>query len=128
MNASIDPTQADEWEQMRAEWWTLTKAQLADLQEAVRQASGGELRLATVYTPIHDLCGLAGVVGYPLLGKIARALIETLRKGPDPLDDRMLEVARSHLAALAALHARDVRGEGGAEGVAVLARLAAVHA
>ena len=63
-----------------------------------------------------------------LLGKIARGLIETLRKGANPLDDRMLMVAKAHLAALVALHAKDVRGEGGPAGVAVMAKLASIHA
>ena len=35
--------------------------------------------------------------------RIARSLIETLRKGANPLDDRMLMVAKAHLAALVAL-------------------------
>ncbi len=74
------------------------------------------------------MAGLAGVLGYPLLGKIARGLIETLRKGANPLDDKMLMVAKAHLAALVALHAKDVRGEGGPAGVAVMAKLASIHA
>jgi hypothetical protein len=38
----------------------------------------------------------------------------------------MLMVAKAHLAALVALHAKDVRGEGGPSGVAVLAKLASI--
>ena len=30
---------------------------------------------------MHDMAGLAGVLGYPLLGKIARGLIETPAQG-----------------------------------------------
>ena len=61
-------------------------------------------------------------------GYAGHALIETLRKGANPLDDRMLMVAKAHLAALTALHAKDVRGEGGNAGVAVMAKLASIHA
>jgi hypothetical protein len=128
MSASVDPTASPEWEQARAEWWGQTKVQLAELQNAVNGATPGSLKLETIYAPMHDMAGLAGVLGYPLLGKIARTLIETLRKGANPLDERMLMVAKAHLAALAALHAKDVRGEGGASGVAVLAKLASIHA
>ena len=55
-------------------------------------------------------------------------MIETLRKGANPLDDKMLMVAKAHLAALVALHAKDVRGDGGPAGVAVLSKLASIHA
>ena len=106
------------------EWWQQTKGELERLQQAVNGATPGSLKLETIYAPMHDMAGLAGVLGYPLLGKIARGLIETLRKGANPLDDRMLMVAKAHLAALVALHAKDVRGEGGPAGVAVMAKLA----
>ena len=128
MSASVDPTTSPEWEQARAEWYSQTKLDLQRLQDAVNGATPGSLQLETIYGPMHDMAGLAGVLGYPLLGKIARGLIETLRKGANPLDDRMLMVAKAHLAALVALHAKDVRGEGGPAGVAVIAKLASIHA
>ncbi len=128
MSASVDPTASPEWEAARAEWWGQTKTQLADLQAAVNGAAPGALKLESIYAPMHDMAGLAGVLGYPLLGNIARGLIETLRKGANPLDDRMLMVAKAHLAALVALHAKDVRGDGGPAGVAVMSKLASIHA
>ena len=128
MSAAVDPTESPEWEAARAEWWNQAKTQLAELQDAVNGAAPGALKLETIYAPMHDMAGLAGVLGYPLLGKIARALIETLRKGANPLDDKMLMVAKAHLAALVALHAKDVRGDGGPAGVAVLSKLASIHA
>ena len=110
MTASADPTATPEWEAARAEWWQTAQGELARVQKIVNDAAPGTLTLETVYAPMHDMAGLAGVLGYPLLGKIARGLIETLRKGANPLDDRMLMVAKAHLAALVALHAKDVRG------------------
>jgi hypothetical protein len=128
MSASVDLTESPEWESARAEWWQGAQVELAALQKTVMEAAPSTLKLETIYAPMHDMAGLAGVLGYPLLGKIARGLIETLRKGADPLDERMLTVAKAHLAALVALHAKDVRGEGGSAGVAVLAKLASIHA
>jgi hypothetical protein len=127
MSAMTDPTQSPEWEAARAEWWEGAKTQLAELQAKLAAARPGELQLETIYAPMHDMAGLAGVLGYPLRGKIARALIETLRKGANPLDDKMLMMARAHMAALVALHGRDLRGEGGPQGVAVLAKLASIN-
>ena len=127
MSASADPTASPEWEAARADWWQQTKGQLDTLHSTVNGATPGSLKLETIYAPMHDMAGLAGVLGYPLLGKIARGLIETLRKGANPLDDKMLMVAKAHLAALVALHAKDVRGDGGHAGVAVLAKLASIH-
>lgn len=126
--AEADPTLSPEWEQARSEWWTQAGADIGRLQSTVSAAKPGELKLETIYVPMHDMAGLAGVLGYPLLGKIARGLIETLRKGADPLDARMLMTARAYLAALSALHAKDVRGEGGASGEAILAKLASIGA
>jgi hypothetical protein len=128
MSASADPTQTPEWEAARAEWWQTAQAELARVQKIVNESAPGTLKLETVYAPMHDMAGLAGVLGYPLLGKIARALIETLRKGANPLDEKMLMVSKAHLAALVALHAKDVRGDGGQAGVAVLAKLASINA
>ncbi len=128
MNATTDPTLSPEWETARQDWYAQAGAQLDTLQQTVNSATPGSLALETIYAPMHDMAGLAGVFGYTLLGKVARALIETLRKGANPLDEKMLMVARAHLAALMALHAKDVRGEGGPQGLAILAKLASLHA
>lgn len=128
MSASTDPTLSPEWEAARQDWYNQAGTQLNALQQAVNGATPGSLALEAIYAPMHDMAGLAGVFGYNLLGKIARALIETLRKGANPLDEKMLMVARAHLAALGALHAKDVRGEGGPQGLAILAKLASIHA
>ena len=128
MSASADPMQSPEWEAARRDWYEQARTQLDTLQHAANGATPGSLALETIYGPMHDMAGLAGVFGYDMLGKIARSLIETLRKGANPLDDRMLMVARAHLAALAALHARDVRGDGGPQGLAILAKLASLQA
>jgi hypothetical protein len=128
MSASTDPTLSPEWEAARRDWYDQARTQLNQLQTAVTGATPGSLALETIYAPMHDMAGLAGVFGYDLLGNIARALIETLRKGANPLDEKMLMVARAHLAALVALHAKDVRGAGGPQGLAILAKLASIHA
>lgn len=125
---SAEPQLSPEWESARADWWNQMQPELARLQKTINDAAPGALELSTIYAPMHDMAGLAGVLGYPLLGKIARSLIETLRKGADPLDDRMLMVGKAYIATLVALHAKDVRGEGGAGGEAILAKLASIHA
>jgi hypothetical protein len=120
--------QSPEWETARQEWYDQARTHLNSLQQAVNGAVPGSLALETIYGPMHDMAGLAGVFGYDMLGKISRSLIETLRKGANPLDERMLMIAKAHLAALVALHARDVRGDGGPQGLAILAKLASIHA
>jgi len=128
MSASTDPMQSPEWETARREWYDQARTHLNSLQQAVNGAVPGSLALETIYGPMHDMAGLAGVFGYDMLGKISRSLIETLRKGANPLDEHMLMIARAHLTALVALHARDVRGDGGPQGLAILAKLASIHA
>jgi hypothetical protein len=120
--------QSPEWEAARKDWYDQARTQLDTLQQAVNTAVPGKLALETIYAPMHDMAGLAGVFGYDLLGKISRTLIETLRKGANPLDERMLMIARAHLATLGALHAKDLRGDGGPQGLAILAKLASIHA
>ena len=128
MSASTDPMQSPEWEAARHDWYEQARTQLDTLQQAVNGATPGSLALETIYAPMHDMAGLAGVFGYDMLGRISRSLIETLRKGANPLDARMLMIAKAHLAALAALHARDVRGDGGPQGLTILTKLASNHA
>jgi hypothetical protein len=128
MSASTDPMQSPEWEAARHDWYEQSRTQLDTLQQAVNGATPGSLALETIYAPMHDMAGLAGVFGYDMLGRISRSLIETLRKGANPLDARMLMIAKAHLAALAALHARDVRGDGGPQGLTILTKLASIHA
>jgi hypothetical protein len=120
--------QSPEWEAARRDWYEQARTQLDTLQQAVNGATPGSLALETIYAPMHDMAGLAGVFGYDMLGRISRSLIETLRKGANPLDARMLMIAKAHLAALAALHARDVRGDGGPQGLTILTKLASIHA
>ncbi len=128
MSASTDPMQSPEWEAARHDWYEQARTQLDTLQQAVNGATPGSLALETIYGPMHDMAGLAGVFGYDMLGRISRSLIETLRKGANPLDARMLMIAKAHLAAMAALHARDVRGDGGPQGLTILTKLASIHA
>ncbi|MDZ4759993.1 MAG: hypothetical protein SGJ21_02850 [Alphaproteobacteria bacterium] len=127
MSTSADPLASPEWEAARSDWYTQAEGDLSRLQKIVATAAPGELVREIVYAPMHDVAGLAGVLGYPLLGRIARSLAEALRRGANPLDDKTLTVCRAYLATLVALHAKDVRGEGGAGGEAILARLASIQ-
>lgn len=123
---SAEPQLSPEWESARADWWKQAEGELARVQKGVSEARPGSLERHFVYAPMHDVAGLAGVLGYPLLGKIARGLTENLRRGADPLDERMLNLVKAYLTTLSALHAKDVRGEGGEAGEAILAKLAAI--
>jgi hypothetical protein len=127
MSASADPQVSPEWEQARAEWWKQAEGELARISKAVNDTAPGALSRDLVYPPIHDVAGLAGVFGYHLVGKVARALMDTLRRAPDPLEERMVQVCKAYLATLMALHAKDIRGEGGPAGEAILAKLAAIR-
>lgn len=127
MSASADPQLSPEWEAARSDWWKQAEVELARLHKTLIEGQPGQIELASIYAPMHDMAGLAGVLGYPLLGKIARGLIETLRKGADPLDAQMLKVGRAYMTALVALHAKDVRGDGGTWGDAILAKLASIQ-
>ncbi len=127
MSAMADPQASPEWEAARMDWWKQAQGEITKLHKAVSEATPGNLSRSVVYAPVHDLAGLAGVFGYDLIGKIARSMMEALRRGPDPIDERMLTVCRAYIAALSALHAKDVRGAGGASGDAILAKLASIH-
>jgi hypothetical protein len=127
MTATAEMPVSPEWEQARADWWKQAEGELARIQTAVNTTAPGALSRDLVYAPIHDVAGLAGVFNYHLVGKVARGLMDTLRRAPDPLDDRMVQVCKAYLATLVALHAKDVRGEGGPAGEAILAKLAAIQ-
>jgi hypothetical protein len=123
---SAEPQLSPEWESARADWYKQAEGELVRLNKALAEAQPGTMERHFIYAPMHDVAGLAGVLGYPLLGKIARGLTENLRRGPDPLDEKMLALAKAYLTTLSALHAKDVRGEGGDAGEAILAKLAAI--
>ncbi len=128
MSAAPDPMASPEWEAARADWYAMSGAEITRVSTLLNGAQPATVARETVYAPVHDLAGLAGVFGYNLLGKIARSLMEVLRKGASPLDERTLKLARAYMVAISALHAKDVRGEGGPAGEAVLAKLASLQA
>ena len=127
MNASAEQPVSPEWEQARSDWWKQAEGELARIQKAVNETPPGGLSRDLVYAPIHDVAGLAGVFDYHLVGKVARGLMDMLRRAADPLDDKMVQVCQAYLSTLVALHAKDVRGEGGPAGEAILAKLAAIR-
>ncbi len=127
MSAAADPQASPEWEAARADWRAQAEGEMRRIQIALNEAAPDQLAREVVYAPVHDVAGLAGVFEYVLLGKIARGLMEMLRTAPNPLDARTLAVSKAYLAAMTALHAKDVRGEAGAAGEAILARLASIQ-
>ncbi|MEP7210135.1 MAG: hypothetical protein ABI740_04800 [Alphaproteobacteria bacterium] len=127
MTATAEQPVSPEWEQARADWWKQAEGELSRIQKALAETAPGALSRDLVYAPIHDVAGIAGVFDYHLVGKVARGLMDTLRRAADPLDDKMVQVAKAYLTTLVALHARDVRGEGGPAGEAILAKLASIQ-
>ena len=127
MTAIAEQPVSPEWEQARTDWWKQAEGELARIQKAVNETGPGALSRDVVYAPVHDVAGLAGVFEYHLVGKVARALMDTLRSAADPLEPRMVEVCKAYLSTLVALHAKDMRGEGGPAGEVILAKLAALR-
>ena len=128
MSAIANPMATPEWAQARADWRAQADASFAAMLARIDAAGPDDLDREDLYAPVHDIAGLAGVFEYLLLGKMARALMEMLRKGPDRLDASTLAVARTYTIAMTAIHARDLRGDSVKDGDAVLAELAAVSA
>jgi len=126
MSAVADPMASPEWEAARSDWYAMAAAEIARVSRELDKALPGTLSRDGVYAPVHDIAGLAGVFGYTLIGKIARGMMEVFRHGQNPLDEKTLRLARAYMMALSALHAKDMRGEGGAAGEAILAKLASI--
>ena len=89
MSASVDPTQSPEWEAARQDWYNMAKAQLDQLQQTVNAATPGSLALETIYAPMHDMAGLAGVFGYNLLLSHTRRMTTELENYASSLADRL---------------------------------------
>jgi hypothetical protein len=126
MTALADPMATPEWAQARADWRAQADATFDRLHLLLSSPPASGVSREDIYAPVHDIAGLAGVFENHVLGKMSRALMEMLRRGPELLDASSLRVAQTYLVAMAALHARDIRGEGGSDGDAILAELAAI--
>lgn len=118
--------ESPEWAAARNDWRAQADASLAGLQQVISTAQPGLVERQQIYAPVHDIAGLAPVFEYHLLGRIARSLMEGLRNRPDPLDAATIEICRTFITTMSALHARNVRGNPNSTGEALLAKLASL--
>ena len=122
VNAGIDKLQQDYEEELQAELRALGVA--ADL---LAEAERGEAKrlLGELFDLAHEIRGLAGSFGYPLLSKIANALCTVIER-QSAFNSAIIEVVLHHVGAMRAVAAGSVKGDGGRQGAELLASLQAL--
>lgn len=117
-------------ETMKQDYDAELAADLAVLDGALAEfkATSGEVRAdaaAALYRAAHDMRGLAGSFGYPLLTGIASSLCAFIDRTDDDLAPH-IQVVELHLGAMHAVVANKVTGGGGKQGRALLESISAL--
>ena len=74
------------------------------------------------YGAMHNLKGLGGSFGYDLVTDIADSCCILLKK-TETRNGHVLKVCQAHLGALDGIIAKDIKGDGGPTGVAIITQL-----
>ena len=74
------------------------------------------------YNAIHNVKGLGGSFGYDLVTDVAESCCYLLKK-TEQRNAVVLKLCQAHLSALDAIIDRNVKGDGGASGAAILTKL-----
>jgi hypothetical protein len=93
---------------------------LADLPARIRADA---IDAPSLFRFLHDLTALAPAFGYGLAGKIASHVVERLRGAEGPLTGEQRSAALAAQAALTYVLSKEIKGDGGAAGAAILAKL-----
>lgn len=115
---------------LKQEYESELQVELKRLGDAAAEMAGADdaeqaAALQEIYDLAHEIRGLAGSFGYPLLTKVANALCGFIeRKAARPA--KTVEVVECHVGALRAVAAGGVTGDGGQQGLELLASLAAL--
>lgn len=105
--------------------WAL--ADVARARAALSAAADDPARRAqhveTVFRVGHDLKGQGASFGFPLITRIGHSLCVLTRDRALAYQDRHLELATSHIDAIDLVLTKNIRGEGGQVGAALVAKL-----
>jgi hypothetical protein len=107
-----------------------TKPQMAELQAAVDQITGGAEQAdheKKIFSIMHDLRGEGANFGYPLVARIATSMNHYLDSAPAGERARKdLDVIRAHVDALRGVLANKLKGETGEIGAKIVGGLEAI--
>jgi hypothetical protein len=110
---------------MIGDYLVCAQADLAILKNAAQalSASGGAAEdIALVHRTAHDLKGLGGSIGFPLLTTVGASLCDLLHDR-QTADDGVRGLVDHHVAAIELILTKPIMGDGGLEGAALLQSL-----
>lgn len=108
-------------QEMAADYLSITRGQLAELQRSFAEPNWQDVGWSTqVYRTAHEIKGQGSTFGYNLISAIGASLCRLIRqreKLPAVEFDRR---ALAHCTAIGAVLDKDIRGDGGRDGAALL--------
>lgn len=102
--------------ELAANYGSWAREQLGGAEQALEAArampSGREPEIQKIFSVIHDMKGQGSVFGYDLITLIGALLCDFIRHIPDA-SDAELAVVDKHLAAMALVLEKEIKGSGG---------------
>jgi chemotaxis protein histidine kinase CheA len=108
---------------------TLIGTELGEAQAALALIAGGsgdrQASCEGLFRALHDMKGLGGSFGFPLVSRVADSACEIMRKRT-VLEGEARDRVAAHVAALQDIHDENLKGDGGDAGAAICRRLGIV--
>lgn len=117
--------------EMCAVYRKATRGQLDGLAAAIERMRSADVPWSDArddaYGIAHNIKGQGNSFGYPLMTDVGVSLLVLLR-GREACDEGVIRIAEAHLAAMQTIMDKDIQGDGGATGQALVQRLSTLSA
>lgn len=108
-------------QEMAADYLSITRSQLAELQRSFAEPNWQDVGWSTqVYRTAHEIKGQGSTFGYNLISAIGASLCRLIRQREKLQAAEFDRRALAHCTAIGAVLDKDIKGDGGRDGAALL--------